>query len=115
MGFKVVVVAGHNFATPWTVDCQAPLSMGFHKQEHWSELPFPSPGDLADSGIEPTSPALAGGFFLPLRFSGKPLNLKYLNVKTKAETSIEVLLCLQYNFRYHIGTGTFGSRYSFIK
>ena len=46
------------FATPWTVACHAPLSMGFSRQEHWSGLPFPSPGDLPDPGIEPRSPAL---------------------------------------------------------
>ena len=46
------------FATPWTVACQAPLSMGFSRQEYWSELPFPSPGDLPDPGIEPKSSAL---------------------------------------------------------
>ena len=51
------------FATPWTVACQAPLFMGFPGQEYWSELPFPSPGDLSDPGIKPMSPALAGGFF----------------------------------------------------
>ena len=44
--------------TPWTVACQAPLSMGFSRQEYWSWLPFPSPGDLPDPGIEPGSPAL---------------------------------------------------------
>ena len=44
--------------TPWTVAHQAPLSMGFSKQEYWSGLPFPSPGDLPDPGIEPRSPAL---------------------------------------------------------
>ena len=43
--------------------CQAPLSTGFPRQEYWSGLPFPSPGDLSDPGIEPTSPVLAGGFF----------------------------------------------------
>ena len=46
---------------PGTVACQAPLSMGFFQQEYWSGLPFPTPGDLPDSGIEPTSLALAGG------------------------------------------------------
>ena len=46
------------FATLWTVACQAPLSMGFSRQEYWSGLPFPSPGDLPDPGIEPGSPAL---------------------------------------------------------
>ena len=46
------------FATPWTVAYQAPLSMGFSRQEYWSRLPFPSPGDLPDPGIGPRSPAL---------------------------------------------------------
>ena len=41
--------------TPWTVACQAPLSMGFSRQEYWSGLPFPSPGDLPDPGIQPKS------------------------------------------------------------
>ena len=45
-------------AIPWTVSCQALLSMGFSRQEYWSGLPFPSPGDLPDPGIEPRSPAL---------------------------------------------------------
>ena len=54
------------FATPWTVAHQAPLSMGFPRQEYWSGLPFSSPGDLSNSGIEPGSPgslALAGRFY----------------------------------------------------
>ena len=46
------------FATPWTVAYQAPLSMEFSRQEYWSGLPFPSPWDLPDPGIEPRSPAL---------------------------------------------------------
>ena len=52
--------------TPWTVAHQAPLSMGFSRQEYWSGLPFPAPGDLPSPGIQPTSllsPALASGFF----------------------------------------------------
>ena len=52
-------------ATPWSVACQVPLSMGFHTQEYWSGLPFPSPRDLLNPGIEPMSPgapALAGRF-----------------------------------------------------
>ena len=51
--------------TPWAVAHKAPLSMEFSRQENWSGLPFPSPGDLPDPGIEPgflVSPALAGGF-----------------------------------------------------
>ena len=60
--------------TPWTVAFQAPLSAGFSRQEHWSGLPIPSPGDLPDPGIKPTSvsPALASGFFL-LVPPGSPL------------------------------------------
>ena len=46
------------FVTPWTVVCQAPLSMGFPRKEYWNALLFPSPGDLYDPGIEPRSPAL---------------------------------------------------------
>ena len=45
-------------ATPWTVAHQAPLSMGFSSEEYWSRLPFPSPGNLPDPGIEPRSPTL---------------------------------------------------------
>ena len=54
------------FVIPWTVAPQAPLSMGFSRQEYWSGLPCPPPGDLSNSGIKPvslTSPALGGGFF----------------------------------------------------
>ena len=54
------------FVTPWTVAHQAPLSLGFSRQEYWSGLPFPPPEDLPDPGIEAASlvsPALAGGFF----------------------------------------------------
>ena len=51
------------FVTPRTVTCQAPLSMGFPRQEYWSGLPFPSPGDLPVLGIEPESPALPGRLF----------------------------------------------------
>ena len=62
---------------PWTAAYQAPLSMGFSRQEHWSELPFPSPEDLPKPGIEPkssASPALAGRFFTTELF-GKPFPL----------------------------------------
>ena len=53
-------------ATPWTTACQAPLSIGFSRQEYWSGLPCPPPGDLPDPEIEPmslTAPAMAGKFF----------------------------------------------------
>ena len=60
-----------SFETPWTVALQAPLSMGFPRQEYWSGLPFPSPGDLPDPGIKPKSPALAERFFTS-EVPGKP-------------------------------------------
>jgi len=60
-----------SFATPWTVAHQVPLSMGFSRQEYWGGLPFPSPGDLPDPGIEPMSPALAVDS-LPLGHQGSP-------------------------------------------
>ena len=53
------------FGAPWTAAHQAPLSMGFPRQEYWSGLSFPSPEDLPDPGIKTVSPALAGGFFAP--------------------------------------------------
>ena len=55
------------FATPWTVAHQAPLSMGFSRQEYWSGLPCPPPGDLPDPGMEPESlmsPVLVGWYFI---------------------------------------------------
>ena len=62
------------FSTLWTVTPQAPLFVGFPRQDYWSVLPFSPPGDLSDPGIEPKSllsPVLAGGF-LPLVPPGKP-------------------------------------------
>ena len=56
-------VLSDSFVAPWMVACQVPLSMGFPRQECWSGLPFPSPGDLPNPGSKPTSPALVGGFF----------------------------------------------------
>ena len=66
------------FATPWTAACQAPLFMGFSRQEYWSELPFPSPGDLPNPEIEPTSPTQVSRFFTT-ESPGKPQQAKQLN------------------------------------
>ena len=60
-----------NSATPWTAACQAPLPKGFPRQEEWIGLPFPSPGDLPDPGIEPRPPALQAQS-LPTEPLGKP-------------------------------------------
>ena len=65
------------FVTPWTVAHQAPLSTGFFRQEYWSGLPCPPPGDLPDPGIKPVSlmsPALAGVFFTT-EPPGKPTSI----------------------------------------
>ena len=56
--FVLVIQLFQLFSTPWTIAHQAPPSMGFSRQEYWSGLPFPSPGDLPEPGIEPRSPAL---------------------------------------------------------
>ena len=66
--FKLVFIFSHVrvFVAPWTVNLQAPLSVGFSRQGYWSELPWPPSDDLPGPGIEPTSvmsPELAGEFF----------------------------------------------------
>ena len=65
-------VMSNYLATSWTVARQAPLFMGFPRQESWSGLPFPSPGDLPNPGIKSMSPALAGEFF-STELPGKPV------------------------------------------
>ena len=65
---------------PRTVARQAPLSMGFSRQEYWGQLPFPSPGDLPDLAIEPASPALAGGFLTTSTSLGKQREGSSINV-----------------------------------
>ena len=73
----LVLILSHSVvsdsATPRTVDNQAPLSLGFSRQEYWNGLPFPSPEDLPNPGIKPRSPALQADS-LPSELPGKPLN-----------------------------------------
>ena len=72
--WSVVFVWSDSLKTPWTIAHQAPLSMEVSRQEYWSGLPFPSPGDLPNPGIKskpPVSPALAGRFFTTEQ-PGKP-------------------------------------------
>ena len=70
---KVQSLSRHRlFATPWTAAYQPPPSMGFSRQEYWSGLPFPSPGDLPDPGIKLESPAFQADA-LPSEPPGKPL------------------------------------------
>ena len=67
-------------ATPWTVACQARLSMKFSRQEYWSGLPFPSPGDLPNPGIKPRSPALQADALTPELLVKPRVELKCLEV-----------------------------------
>ena len=82
------------FVTPWIVACQAPLSMGFPRQEYWSGLSFPSSGDLLHPGIEPMSPAsltLAGRFFTAAPAVGanyRRQNTKRTNKKNPTQLSL---------------------------
>ena len=81
------------FVTPWTVACHAPLSMGFSKQEYWSGLPFPSPGDLPDQGLELGSPALAGDSSPP----GKIFYICFPSIKKKL-WDLSIIICIVFFF-----------------
>ena len=81
----------------WTVAQQAPPSVGFSKQEYYSELPFPTPGDLPDPGIEPTSlasPALAGRFFTTESPTQSYTSDKITHIHTHTHTHTHTLACL---------------------
>ena len=71
LSLSLVTKSCPTLGTPWTVACQAPLSMEFSRQESWSGLPFPSAGDLPDPEIEPKSPALPADSS-PTELLGKP-------------------------------------------
>ena len=75
------------FVTPWTVARQAPLSMESSRQEYWSGLPFPSPGDLPDPGIEPVSRALQVDA-LPLSHLGSPIRKRRTILSMRSFTQI---------------------------
>ena len=79
--------------TPWTGTRQAPLSMGFSRQEHWSGLPFPSPGDLPEPGIEPGSLALQAD---PLVFEplGKPPTQMWAHLHVGQHKHVQVHICV---------------------
>jgi len=78
----LVAMSCPTLTTQWTVACQAPPSMEFSRQEYWSELPFPSPGDFPDLGIEPGSLALQADFFNSLSYEEN-------SVKTIVYTKME--------------------------
>ena len=79
------------FATQWTVTCQAPLSMGFSRQEYWSGLPFPSPEDFPNPGIEPGSPALQADS-LPFEPQGSPKNVQKFQKYTRTHTHTQTYI-----------------------
>ena len=85
-----------SFATPQTAVCQAPLSMGLLRQEYWSGLPFPSPGDLHDPGIEPLSPVASAGAgrFFNIEPPRKPSVEYYLATKNEVVTFARILIDL---------------------
>ena len=79
-------VISDSLLSPWTVAHQAPLSMGFSRQEYWGGLPFPTPGDIPDPGIESwslLSSALAGGFFTTGPPGKYPLSQQLLLISVK--------------------------------
>ena len=81
------------FVTPWTVACQASLSIGFSRQEYCSGLPFPPPWDLSHPGIKPSSlvfPALAGGFFTTVPPGKLPLDNLYYKTSSAHFSSINL-------------------------
>ena len=69
-GGGLVTKSSPTLTTPWTIACQSPLSMVFFRQEYWNGLPFPSPGNLPNPGIEPGSPALQSLY--QLNYEGRP-------------------------------------------
>ena len=93
----------YSFVSPWTTACQASLSMGLPRQEYWNELPFSSPGDLPDAGIEPTSPALTGEFFA-MNHLGSSFTI-CVRLNTEDITTIDINSQYQYSDRFtHIFT-----------
>ena len=89
------------FVTLWTVACQASLCMGFSRQEYWSGLPLPSPGDLPTSGTEPGSPALQADS-LPYEAPGKPLSLTVVK-SNKAKRWPDELFCRLASLKQFVG------------
>ena len=96
------------FATPWTVAHSAPPSMGFSRQEYWSGLPFPSPGDLPNPGIEPGSPALQAdaltaelskkGYLITFRHHFYLLSLAFISIRIVFTYKTDTLLLFCWNW-----------------
>ena len=83
---------GYQSNSPKLLPHQAPLSMRFPRQEYWSGLPFPSPGDLSDSGIEPTSPALQADALLSEPVRARRVYVLYFPFEGSVFTTVTVIL-----------------------
>ena len=96
------------FATPWTITHQNPLSMEFSRQEYWSGLPFPSPGNLSDPGIEPRSPTFQADA-LSSAPPGKPLSYQqlcfqlFIKMIPEKYKYVHVQRCFPQNYYYYFG------------
>ena len=104
--WKVLVTqscpVSNSLQPPWIVACQAPLSMGFSKQEYWSGSPFSFPGNLPDPGIKPRYPVLQAGS-LPSKLPGKPPFHGRTAAKPKTNTQKLVLVDSGSQYEVHIG------------
>ena len=96
---SVASVVSNSLRLPRTVACQTPLSMGFSRQESWSGLPFPSPGDLADPGTKPKSPA-SQVVSLPSEPPGKPYRSEATAIKRKCILVFATVFCIRCNVIY---------------
>ena len=102
----LIIKSCPTLVTPWTVARQAPLSMGFSRQEHWSGLSFPSPEDLPNPGIEPRSPALQADSLLTELWE-KPICLsiakEYSTPVVKPQVNYELWVIMMYQCRFILG------------
>ena len=90
------------FATPWTIACQAPLTMEFSRQEYWSGVPFPSPGNHPNPGIEPWSPALQVDSLLSY-LPGKPKTQPWIWVNMNPSTCLLIVCVTLRNYLSFLG------------
>ena len=100
-GGSLIIKLCLTLATPWTVACQAPLSMEFSRQEYWSGFLFPSPGHLPDSGIKHRSPALQADS-LPSEPPGKPSRTHADNQMWRLATDQPLPLRFPFFWGYHL-------------
>ena len=86
------------FVTLWTVAHHTPLSIGSSRQEYWSGLPFPPPGDLPYSGIKPTSPAMAGEFFTTKPLGEPIITIYCIKELCECDLFLKIYYCTIFTF-----------------